>query len=727
MNHAEMSSKELLEVLNDIDEQDWLEAKSLRDDNSRSILETVCSFSNEPGLGGGVILIGVAENKTGDGPQYIVDGVADPDKAQLDLATQCKSVFNTPIYPTIKVEKIGGKAVLRVIVDEQPFGRKPVYFKKEGLPKGAYRRIGSADLVSTEEDLWRFYEDPDSKYDETPVKYSSISDVDERAVRRYRQMRKKVDPEAVELEYDTPELLSALGCTSKENPQELNMAGILLFGNELAIKRACARARVDYIRILGNDWHAVADQFDAVDTYAPIFLMVDKLMSIIYGELTTRHRFHSDSIQPETEKFPVEVMREAIVNMLMHRDYRHGQYTQIIRYDNRIEICNSGCSLKPDDMLGMKGSVTRNDTIARVCHDTKLAETKGSGIDRMWRKMVEAGLSRPTMESDRTAATFTIRLLLCHFFSEETLDWLKRFAAYELNDNQRTALVFLREVGAIDAVAYRQLTGCKPKLVAKELAGIKDQGLMIQKGRTRGTYYVPAGRLEESIEDEKHKLISQAIAETTTPRAVITTPPGETTTPRAVITTPPAETTTPQTEITTPLPKDLIKDLENLKQHEPSQRVKKLILRLCEVHPMSKEELAAYLKRSVATIDKYAAVMMGKELCFRYPMMPHHPRQAYVALGNSDDSIVGAIGIGHEPNNEPNREPNEPNAEPNGRRADIDQRLFSMIAKDGGCTILEMMGRFHVSRETVKRALKRLQTAGRLRRVGGTRGHWEVV
>ena len=49
MDHAEMSSKELLEVLNDIDEQDWLEAKSLRDDTSRSILETACSFSNEPG------------------------------------------------------------------------------------------------------------------------------------------------------------------------------------------------------------------------------------------------------------------------------------------------------------------------------------------------------------------------------------------------------------------------------------------------------------------------------------------------------------------------------------------------------------------------------------------------------------------------------------------------------------------------------------------------------
>ena len=628
MNNAEkrQSAAALLAILNEADEQDWLEAKSLRDDTSRSILETVCSLSNEPGLGGGVILLGVAENKTGDTLRYFADGVDDPDKAQLDLATQCKCVFNSPIYPTIKVEKIGGKAVLRVVVDEQPFGRKPVYFKKEGLPKGAYRRIGSADLVATEEDLWRFYEDPESKYDETPVRYSSISDVDERAVQRYRQMRKKVDPDAVELEYETPELLSALGCTSKENPQELNMAGVLLFGNELAIKRACARARVDYIRILGNDWHAVADQFDAVDTYAPVFLMVDKLLSIIYGELTTRHRFHSDSIQPETEKFPVEVMREAIVNMLMHRDYRHGQYTQIIRYNNRIEICNSGCSLKPDDMLGMKGSVTRNDTIARICHDTKLAEAKGSGIERMWRKMVEAGLSRPTMESDRMAATFTIRLLLCHFLDEDTLDWLKRFAAYDLNDNQRTALVFLREVGAIDAVAYRQLTGCKPKLVAKELAGIKDQGLMIQKGRARGTYYIPSGSLEESIEDEKRKRRSQSQAVTSTPQAV-------TGTPQAVTGTPQTVTGAPPNENITSLPEALLKELGELKQRTPPQKMKDLVLRLCEVRPMTRDDLMLHLKRGSTTIDNYISLMLGKELDYLYPMMIHHPRQAYVPLG----------------------------------------------------------------------------------------------
>ena len=97
-------------------------------------------------------------------------------------------------------------------------------------------------------------------------------------------------------------------------------------------------------------------------------------------------------------------------------------------------------------------------------------------------------------------------------------------------------------MGALDAVAYRQLTGCNPKLVAKELAGIKDQGLMIQKGRARGTYYVP----------------SEKLLETSQPSAANTIPPVANTTPLATNTTPAAANTIP-------LPKDLKEDLAKLK------------------------------------------------------------------------------------------------------------------------------------------------------------------
>jgi ATP-dependent DNA helicase RecG len=194
------------------------------------------------------------------------------------------------------------------------------------------------------------------------------------------------------------------------------------------------------------------------------------------------------------------------------------------------------------------------------------------------------------------------------------------------NDNQRTALVFLREVGAIDAVAYRQLTGCKPKLVAKELAGIKDQGLMIQKGRARGTYYIPSGSLEESIEDEKRKRRSQSQAVTSTPQAV-------TGTPQAVTGTPQTVTGAPPNENITSLPEALLKELGKLKQRTPPQKMKDLVLRLCEVRPMTRDDLMFYLKRGSTTIDNYIALMLGKELDYLYPMMIHHPRQAYVPLG----------------------------------------------------------------------------------------------
>ena len=59
MRTAEYSAQELFDQLNDTDEVVTLEAKSVSRDSSRSLMETICSFSNEPGLGGGVILLGV--------------------------------------------------------------------------------------------------------------------------------------------------------------------------------------------------------------------------------------------------------------------------------------------------------------------------------------------------------------------------------------------------------------------------------------------------------------------------------------------------------------------------------------------------------------------------------------------------------------------------------------------------------------------------------------------
>ena len=68
------SIAELLERLNTEDESHDLEAKRSETDVGKSTLETISAFSNEPGLGGGYILFGVAE---GEGA-FAVLGVRNP-------------------------------------------------------------------------------------------------------------------------------------------------------------------------------------------------------------------------------------------------------------------------------------------------------------------------------------------------------------------------------------------------------------------------------------------------------------------------------------------------------------------------------------------------------------------------------------------------------------------------------------------------------------------------
>jgi ATP-dependent DNA helicase RecG len=86
------SLKELINELNATDETVTIEAKrgSAID---RSVLETVCAYSNEPNIEGGYILLGIERVENSLFPMYEVTGVSDPDKLQLDLSTQCASMF----------------------------------------------------------------------------------------------------------------------------------------------------------------------------------------------------------------------------------------------------------------------------------------------------------------------------------------------------------------------------------------------------------------------------------------------------------------------------------------------------------------------------------------------------------------------------------------------------------------------------------------------------------
>lgn len=605
------TAEELFEILNDTDECPWIEAKGIGD-TTTSIMETVCSYANEPGLGGGYILMSIsADDSATTETHYKVDPMPDPDKLQSDIATQCASMFNMPVRPAMTIEKIDGQPVLKIWIDELPAKQKPLYFKSKGLPSGALRRIGSTDQHCTDDDMHVFYQDTGS-YDQTPVKGTKLADVDENALKRYRLLREKVNPAAEELTYSDSELLAALGCVNKENPNELNLAGLLLFGNSKIQRSTFPMLRADYIRVPGNVWVENPDErFTTIDMRGPLILVLYRLIEAINADLPKGFLLPEDDVQAASTGLPMKALREAIVNALMHRSYREHRPTQIIRYDNRIEIINPGFSLKSEEKLGLPGSETRNPFIAAVFHDTNLAETKGSGIRAMRRLMQAAHLAPPTFESSRQNNEFVSRLLLHHFLDANDLEWLKQFERYDLADSQKQALIFIREVGAIDNTTYRQMADCDTLKASNDLRLLKTYNLLKSKGKGKATYYVAGDGLSA-------------------PPPGLSTPPPRLSAPPSGLSTPPPSLSTPPHVA---LPEEIQLAIKTLgKRVNDAEVLKSLILKICSIRPFKSTELAEILgKREDYMKRKFLGEMISsKELKYLHPEMINHPEQAYL-------------------------------------------------------------------------------------------------
>ena len=606
MNKAE----DILNRLNSLDEDKRVEAKTgSRID--RSLMETICSFSNEPNMGGGDIILGVESSEMPNDKgvkTYHVVGVNDTDKLQSDIASQCSSIFNIAVRPDVTVENLHGKNVIIVSIAELDMRSRPLYFKNEGLPRGAYRRIGSTDQRCTEDDMPLFYSSVES-YDSMIISDSTIDDVDENAISRYRTLREHVNPQAEELEYNDQDLLLALGASKKDanGVIRLTQTGLLVFGKSIAQRRTIPAMRIDYIRVPGTTWVEDADnRFDTIDMRGPLILLVKRAYNAIVDDLPKGFILADGELQAKRNiGMPEKVIREAVVNAFIHRTYRVNQPIQIIRYSNRIEIINPGFSLKTEDALGEPGSVLRNPFISAIFHETNIAETKGSGISAMRKLMKKANMVPPTFESDHTRNQFTARLLLHHFLGEDDVKWFEMFKSFELSDEQKLAMVFVREVGAIDNITYRQLSGLKSSRASKDLSNMVNSNLLEAKKHSSQTYYVMGAELKVRIKDSENS-------------------------------------NQPTTDSSSPTSESLSIDLKDKiekigKRTRDKELLLEIVMDICKIKPRSISEIARITNRTDNYVKHNIVATLRKngKLTYTIPEMINHPEQKYQIIEKS--------------------------------------------------------------------------------------------
>jgi len=630
-----MRCSELFDQLNELDEHPRIEAKTARE-VSASLMETICAYANEPGLSGGFLLLGIHECEEPRDRKYCVVGIGNPDKIQRDIAEQCASRFNRVVRPECFVETVEGKAVVGIFVPEAQAGDKPIFFKKVGLPKGAFRRIGSTNQQCTDDDLQVLYQERRvHPYDETIVADATLDDLDGDAIAEYRRVRTGVDPDAEELRWSDAELLESLHCVKmRENTLRPTVAGLILFGSKKALRKFFPMMRLDYLRVPGRNWVEDPDHpFEAIEMREPLFHLLSRGLAAIMDDIPRAFTFTSDGLMRQEEpRIPPRVIREALVNALMHRSYLIHSPVQVIRYANRLEIRNPGHSLKPVESLGEPGSKPRNPTIAGVLHETKFAESKGSGIRVMRQLMKSARLSPPTFESEREQDLFTATFLMHHFLDQQDLQWLEHFKDANLSADEARILIHAREIGSVNNAICRDYTGLDTLAASGTLRRLRDLGLLVQHSHASATYYTPTRRLLHPGEEEKKTVEGGGAigGGHPVPEGLPTMPEGLPAMPEGLPAMPEGLPAMPE-GLPAYLPTKLAEAIRNLGQRSPPGQVQQVITELCSIRAYTADELAVLLRRNKKWVFRsyLSPLLRAGILEYTIPENPRHPMQAY--------------------------------------------------------------------------------------------------
>jgi ATP-dependent DNA helicase RecG len=432
---------------------------------SAKLAETLVAFAN---AGGGTLLVGL-DPRTGKPA-----GLGDPESA-MDRALQAALATDPPlIIPLPQLAEEKGEPVLAVTV---PPGLPNVYSYR-----GKYLvREETRNLPLTSRQLRRLMMERGAVSFEALVPDGArVDDVDWEKAESYLAGLGRLPSDSPE------EALLKRGCLSQRGDQLLpTYAGLLLFGREP--QRWVRSSVILVVRYAGT---TMGDTFVRDEIQGTLPEQIRRAEAFVLDNMRRGVRLLGLERIEETE-YPVEAIREAIVNAIAHRDYRiGGDEIRVMMFGDRIEFYSPGRlpgHITVDNLVEERFS--RNEIIVQILSDMGFIERLGYGIDRMIRLMTRAGLAPPRFEE--TTAGFQVTLA-GHGASliGEQADVL-RWRQAGLNERQEQALAHLVETGRITNRDYQQLCpDVSAETIRRDLADLVSKGLLLKIGEKRATYYI---------------------------------------------------------------------------------------------------------------------------------------------------------------------------------------------------------------------------------------------
>lgn len=298
--------------------------------------------------------------------------------------------------------KLGKKRLLFVKVGEST----PGHPRMEALIRRAGQEVVRAEFRDPEslraalsEAMVGFLQDEGwlrvGRLDEGVCPGADLADLERASVEKFLRQAKKATREHLGSDAETQTVVRRLGLL---DAGRLTNAAILLFGASPTRFLPSSDLRCVHFHgarpvppLLANTL------FDG-----SIMDLIEKAMEFVMSRLELRIGRRSGSGRaPHSYEIPKEVVLEAIVNAVAHRDYASEARTQVNVFRDRVEIYNPGRLLPPLTLSSLReahSSAVRNREIVRALRRTRYMEEPGTGIQQMIEGCRKERLPEPKFE-----------------------------------------------------------------------------------------------------------------------------------------------------------------------------------------------------------------------------------------------------------------------------------------------------------------------------------------
>lgn len=373
-----MTPEELNKILVDYESADLEFKQDISTGEKDREIKAIVAFSN---CRGGKIILGVKE----DGRDRKVVGLIEPQSVELGLRNKIRAKCLPDPDPKIEFVKIAGYTCMVVTV---PKGEKPPY-RFNGTP---LLRRGSGIVEATEEEVATLYRDRSTDGPEmTPVITATVDDLDLSSAAEFLKAGSSLPPSGESVE----KILFRMGLISESaGALRPTIAGLLLFGKNPQQFLPHAKIKAD---VKHNNDDTNWDDLEEIT--GTIFEQAKKCEDFVRRNMARSARVIGFE-RVEQPDLPIEALREAVVNALVHRDY--GVVGSEVLFQIRadiVKIANPGRLMPPLTMgailSGSFSPSTRNPILASALVQRGLMDKRGSGFFRMKKAMRDYGLQDP--------------------------------------------------------------------------------------------------------------------------------------------------------------------------------------------------------------------------------------------------------------------------------------------------------------------------------------------